>query len=135
MSKNLIGDSEKNRAKNWFEELRNKICLEFEEIEKNHDSGPFGDLPPGRFEQKKTLRQGKRNEDGGGGIMSVMRNGRVFEKVGVNISTVYGELESLAQKSLSSRHKIPGLEIDPTFWASGISLVAHMRSPKCPAVQ
>ena len=66
--------------------------------------------------------------------MSVMRDGRVFEKVGVNVSTVYGNLEPLAQKSLSSRHNIPGLKKDPQFWASGISLVAHMQSPKSPAV-
>ena len=66
--------------------------------------------------------------------MSVMREGRVFEKVGVNISTVYGRLGEAAQRSLTARQEIPGLADDPRFWASGISLVAHMRSPLTPAV-
>ncbi len=66
--------------------------------------------------------------------MSVMRGGRVFEKVGVNVSTVYGQLGEQAQRSLTARKGIPGLADDPRFWASGISLVAHMRSPKTPAV-
>ena len=67
-------------------------------------------------------------------MMSVMRGGRVFEKVGVNVSAVYGTLGEAAQKSLTARHGIPGLADDPRFWASGISLVAHMRSPHTPAV-
>jgi len=133
-SKAKIGENEKNLAKNWFEKLRDIICDEFEKIELNQVSGPYPPSDPGKFERKNTTRQGKNNQDGGGGVMSVMRNGRVFEKVGVNISTVYGDLEPLAQKSLSSRHDIPGLKDDPRFWASGISLVAHMQSPKTPAV-
>ena len=133
-SKVEIGEKEKNSAKDWFEELRNHICGAFEKIEISQESGPFSHLKPGKFERKTTSRENKGNQDGGGGVMSVMRNGRVFEKVGVNISTVYGELEPPAQKSLSSRHDIPGLKDDPRFWASGISLVAHMQSPKTPAV-
>ena len=66
--------------------------------------------------------------------MAVMRGGRCFEKVGVNVSAVHGQLEEPAQRSLTARKEIPGLADDPRFWASGISLVAHMRSPKCPAV-
>ncbi len=66
--------------------------------------------------------------------MSVMREGRVFEKVGVNISTVHGILAPAARRSLTARREIPGLDDDPRFWASGISLVAHMRSPRTPAV-
>ncbi len=129
-----IGEKEKNLAKDWFQELRDIICNTFEKIELSQGSGPFFESAPGTFERKETKRQGKNHQDGGGGVMSIMRNGRVFEKVGVNVSTVYGELEPLAQKSLSSRHDIPGLKEDPRFWASGISLVAHMQSPKTPAV-
>ena len=66
--------------------------------------------------------------------MSVMRNGRVFEKVGVNVSTVYGNLNEAAQHSMAERLGIPEMRDDPKFWASGISLVAHVRNPNCPAV-
>ena len=129
-----IGDKEKIRVETWFTQLRNQICQSFEFLERNHTQGPFKDLNPGTFEQKKTKRQSNSNEDAGGGVMSVMRGGRLFEKVGVNISTVYGQLGPEAQKSISSRRNVPDLEDDPRFWASGISLVAHMRSPKTPAV-
>lgn len=95
----------------WFKELRNNICTKFEEIENG-----------AKFERKEWDRAG-----GGGGEMSIMR-GEVFEKVGVNISTVYGEF------SEEFRKEIPGAEQDPRFWASGISLVAHMKSPLVPAV-
>jgi coproporphyrinogen III oxidase len=66
--------------------------------------------------------------------MSVMRGGRVFEKVGVNVSTVYGQLGDRAVAAMSSRKNMEGLKDDPTFWASGISLVAHMQNPHVPAV-
>ena len=124
-------DIRKAKASAWFTELRDQICAAFEALEDAQDWGPFKDLPAGRFERKETHRAGG---DGGGGVMSVMREGRVFEKVGVNISTVYGELGERAQRSLTARKAIPGLEEDPRFWASGISLVAHMRSPLTPAV-
>ena len=122
-------DERKAQVAAWFETLRDQICAAFEGLEDDLNSGPFAHLPPGRFERKTTERPG-----GGGGVMSVMREGRVFEKVGVNISTVHGTLEELARKSLTARKSIPGLDEDPRFWASGISLVAHMRSPKTPAV-
>ncbi|MGB0497730.1 MAG: oxygen-dependent coproporphyrinogen oxidase [Rubricella sp.] len=121
-------DNEKTRAADWFRALRDDICAAFERLEDEQTEGPFADLPPGRFERKETHREG-----GGGGEMSVMR-GRCFEKVGVNISSVHGELAPMAQKALTARKEIPGLAEDPRFWASGISLVAHMRSPKVPAV-
>lgn len=127
-------DDEKNRASAWFADLRDQICSAFERLEDCQTTGPHADLAPGRFERKETRRAGDGDGDQGGGVMSVMRNGRCFEKVGVNISTVYGELGVQAQRSLTARKEIPGLDQDPRFWAAGISLVAHMRSPKCPAV-
>ena len=126
--------AEKARASAWFEDLRNQICAAFEGLEDKQTAGPHADLPAGRFERKETRRAGEGEGDQGGGVMSVMRGGRCFEKVGVNISTVYGVLGDMAQRSLTARKEIPGLAEDPRFWASGISLVAHMRSPKCPAV-
>ncbi|MDC3348353.1 coproporphyrinogen III oxidase, partial [Paracoccaceae bacterium] len=126
--------SEKARAAAWFRELRDQICAAFENLEDTQTTSPHADLPPGRFERKETKRAGEAGEDAGGGEMSVMRGGRVFEKVGVNISTVHGKLGDQAQRSLTSRRQIDGLADDPRFWAAGISLVAHMRSPKCPAI-
>lgn len=117
--------NERKEAAGWFHELRDQIVAAFEALE---DRGP-GDAPAGRFEVTPTSRP----NDGGGGIMSVMRRGRVFEKVGVNWSEVHGELSPAAQKSMSDRG-VPGVTEDPRFWASGISLVAHMQNPNAPAV-
>ncbi|HSF96321.1 MAG TPA: oxygen-dependent coproporphyrinogen oxidase [Thermohalobaculum sp.] len=127
-------DARKTRASAWFAELRDRICAAFEALEDAQVTGPHASLAPGRFERKETRRAGEGEGDQGGGVMSVMRGGRCFEKVGVNISTVYGKLGAQAQRSLTARKEIPGLAEDPRFWAAGISLVAHMRSPKCPAV-
>jgi coproporphyrinogen III oxidase len=129
----------KARASTWFAELRDAICATFEGLEDAQTTGPHAALPAGRFERKETRRAGEgavteNGGDQGGGMMSVMRRGRCFEKVGVNISTVYGSLGAQAQRSLTARREISGLAGDPRFWAAGISLVAHMRSPKCPAV-
>jgi coproporphyrinogen III oxidase len=123
--------AEKAAASAWFAELRDLICAAFEGLEDRLDRPG---IPPGRFERKQTRRSAEDGSDGGGGVMSVMRGGRVFEKVGVNISTVHGILGERAQKSLTARREILGLDNDPRFWASGISLVAHMQSPKTPAV-
>lgn len=114
----------KARAATWFRSLRDRIVTAFEALEDGHQT----DAPPGRFEVTPTTRA-----DGGGGLMSVMRGGRVFEKVGVNWSEVHGTLGERAQKAMAARG-VPGIAEDPRFWASGISLVAHMQNPHCPAV-
>lgn len=118
-------ETEKNRASVWFKTLRDRIVAAFEDLEQT--SPLAGEA--GRFEVKTTTRA----EGGGGGLMSVMRGGRVFEKVGVNWSAVHGTLAPKAQKSMAARG-VAGIEDDPRFWASGISLVAHMQNPHCPAV-
>ena len=122
--------TEKDQASAWFRSLRDEIVSAFHALEDRHEA----DASAGRFDVRKTSRTSEDGSDAGGGEMSVMRGGRVFEKVGVNISTVYGTLAPRAQAAMAARKGIPGMAEDPRFWASGISLVAHMQNPHAPAV-
>ena len=127
-------DAEKATASAWFRRLRDDIVAAFEALEDSHTEGPMSNEVAGRFDVTETKRSAPDGGDAGGGLMSVMRGGRVFEKVGVNVSTVYGTLGDRAQAAMMARKGLPGMKDDPRFWASGISLVAHMQNPHCPAV-
>ncbi|MBK8374735.1 oxygen-dependent coproporphyrinogen oxidase [Sphingorhabdus sp.] len=116
----LTPDPQQEAARNWFEDLRNRICAEFEAIEREAGSdASFDYLSWDRTEPDGT--------PGGGGVRGVMK-GKVFEKVGVNVSTVGGALNPDFAKT------IHGAGEDPAFFATGISLVAHMANPHVPAV-
>ena len=109
------------RVADWFEKLRDNICIQFETVEREAEDSPLSNQPSGHFQRKNWTRDG-----GGGGQISVM-HGRVFEKVGVNISVVHGQFAE------DFRAQIPGATDDDQFWAGGISLVAHPQNPFVPA--
>ncbi|HWW63921.1 MAG TPA: oxygen-dependent coproporphyrinogen oxidase [Sphingomonadaceae bacterium] len=113
-------DDEQQAARSWFESLRDRICAVFEAIEREAGSDA-------RFAYTPWQREGDGEEGGGGGVRGLMK-GRVFEKVGVNVSTVGGAF------SPEFARTIHGAADDPRFFATGISLVAHMANPHAPAV-
>ncbi len=116
----IILDTEQQAARSWFESLRDRICAAFLEIEREAES-------EATFDYTSWNRDDDPDASGGGGVQGLMK-GRVFEKVGVNVSTVGGAFAPDFAKS------VHGASEDPQFFATGISLVAHMANPQVPAV-
>ena len=122
---------EKQLASGWFRSLRDQIVAAFEELEETIPQARLTILPQ-KIEVKTTRRTSDDGSDAGGGLMSVMRGGRVFEKVGVNVSTVFGTLGKEAQMAMAARKNIPEMKTDPRFWASGISSCRAHANPNAP---
>lgn len=116
-------DQKKKMVSEWFDSLRNRICLVFEQIECEL-KGPLNDCAPAKFEH---IAWQKNNGLEGGGTRSIL-HGRVFEKAAIMTSTVFGEIEPELRKM------IPGAQEDPRFWSTSLSLIAHPQSPHVPTV-
>ena len=112
----MDNEIKKDLASNWFKLLQNSICNDISRLEKD------------KIKFKSTSWQRSKVKDEGGGEYRIIKNGKVFEKVGVNFSKVYGKFPKKFQKN------IPGASKDPRFWASGISVVMHMQNPHIPAM-
>jgi len=124
----LALEPRKQRARTWFEALREEICTRFESLEACLPADAMGaERAAGKFIRTAWSRTDHSGAAGGGGEMAMLK-GRVFEKAGVHVSTVFGEFA----KEFCA--EIPGAGNDPRFWASGISLIAHPRNPHVPAV-
>ena len=104
-------DTRKNLASNWFKSLQDSFCEDIKKLENK------------RVQFKSTSWKKNITRDEGGGEYRILQNGKIFEKVGVNFSKVYGKFPKQFQNS------IPGAKKDPRFWASGISVVMHMQNP------
>ena len=119
-------EGRKARAAAWFEALRDELCAAFEALDREAPAELYAAAPE-KFERTPWQRADASGAPGGGGVMAMLR-GRLFEKAGIQVSTVFGEFAP------EFRREIPGAQEDPRFWASGISLIAHPSSPHVPAV-
>jgi coproporphyrinogen III oxidase len=128
MTKADASDRRRNETRAWFEQLQEEALAAFERLE-SEAAGPFAEpaMPPGRFVTKHWARTDPAGGDGGGGRMAIL-TGRVFEKLAVHTSTVFGTFPP------EFAEQIPGARTDPTFWASGVSLIAHPSNPNVPTV-